>query len=120
LKTLELVFILKYGDGGVDLSPIADLLKSQVFNLGKFLKVDDTIINAKPSDGLYADSRSDEDQIGATYDELEWAMKPRESNSKISNRQKEVLKIYRSFNTKNKHKMEPIPICIIPTDLLTD
>ena len=112
-------FYTKYGDGGVDLSPIADLLKSQVFNLGKFLKVDNTIINAKPSDGLYADSRSDEDQIGATYDELEWAMKTEESNSKISDREKEVLKIYKSFNTKNKHKMEPIPICIIPEDLLT-
>ncbi|MDC0622768.1 NAD(+) synthase [Flavobacteriaceae bacterium] len=112
-------FYTKYGDGGVDLSPIADLLKSQVFNLGKFLNVDKTIINAKPSDGLYADSRSDEDQIGATYDELEWAMKTEESNSKISDREKEVLKIYKSFNTKNKHKMEPIPICIIPEDLLT-
>ena len=113
-------FYTKYGDGGVDLSPIADLLKSQVFNLGKFLNVDKTIINAKPSDGLYADSRSDEDQIGATYDELEWAMNATESNSKISDRQKEVLKIYKRFNTKNKHKMEPIPICIIPEDLLTD
>ena len=113
-------FYTKYGDGGVDLSPIADLLKSQVFNLGKFLNVDNTIINAKPSDGLYADSRSDEDQIGATYDELEWAMDAKESNSKISSREKEVLKIYRSFNTKNKHKMEPIPICMIPKDLLTD
>jgi len=113
-------FYTKYGDGGVDLSPIADLLKSQVFKLGEFLKVDKTIINAKPSDGLYADSRSDEDQIGATYDELEWAMKTEESNSKESDREKEVLKIYRSFNKKNKHKMEPIPICIIPTDLLTD
>ena len=113
-------FYTKYGDGGVDLSPIADLLKSQVFNLGKFLNVDNTIINAKPSDGLYADSRSDEDQIGATYDELEWAMNVKESNSKISSREKEVLKIYRSFNTKNRHKMEPIPICMIPKDLLTD
>ena len=113
-------FYTKYGDGGVDLSPIADLLKSQVFNLGKFLNVDNLIINAKPSDGLYADSRSDEDQIGASYDELEWAMNPIKSNSKISDRQKEVLKIYRSFNTKNKHKMEPIPICMIPKDLLTD
>jgi NAD+ synthase len=69
---------------------------------------------------LYADSRSDEDQIGASYDELEWAMNTTESNSKISDRQKEVLKIYRSFNTKNKHKMEAIPICMIPKDLLTD
>ena len=113
-------FYTKYGDGGVDLSPIADLLKSQVFNLGKFLNVDNTIINAKPSDGLYADSRSDEDQIGASYDELEWAMNIKESNSKISSREKEVLKIYRSFNTKNRHKMEPIPICMIPKDLITD
>ena len=68
-------FYTKYGDGGVDLSPIADLLKSEVFKLGKYLQVSDSIIQAKPSDGLYADSRSDEEQIGATYDELEWAMR---------------------------------------------
>jgi len=111
-------FYTKYGDGGVDVSPIADLLKSEVFKLGHFLQVDESIINAKPSDGLYADSRSDEDQIGATYDELEWAMRVEDSNSKNSIREREVLEIYNSFNSSNKHKMDPIPICKIPNDLL--
>ena len=113
-------FYTKYGDGGVDLSPIADLLKSQVFNLGKFLNVDNLIINAKPSDGLYADSRSDEDQIGASYDELEWAMiKQKEGvhSDVFSGRKKEVYEIYLKLNTANKHKMDPIPVCLIPEKL---
>ena len=115
-------FYTKYGDGGVDLSPIADLLKSEVFKLGKYLQVSDSIIQAKPSDGLYADSRSDEEQIGATYDELEWAMRVEDSNDKpmltYNSREEKVLDIYRSFNSKNKHKMESIPICKIPNGLL--
>ena len=115
-------FYTKYGDGGVDLSPIADLLKSEVFKLGKYLQVSDSIIQAKPSDGLYADSRSDEEQIGATYDELEWAMRVEDSNDKpmltYNSREEKVLDIYKSFNSKNKHKMESIPICKIPNDLL--
>ena len=82
----------------------------------------DSIIQAKPSDGLYADSRSDEEQIGATYDELEWAMRVEDSNDKpmltYNSREEKVLDIYRSFNSKNKHKMESIPICKIPNDLL--
>ena len=68
-------FYTKYGDGGVDLSPIADLLKSEVYDLGKALKIPESILTAAPSDGLFGDSRSDEDQIGASYPELEWAMK---------------------------------------------
>ena len=115
-------FYTKYGDGGVDLSPIADLLKSEVFKLGKYLQVPDSIIQAKPSDGLYADSRSDEEQIGATYDELEWAMRVEDSTDKpmltYNSREEKVLDIYRSFNSKNKHKMESIPICKIPNGLL--
>ena len=114
-------FYTKYGDGGVDLSPIADLLKSEVFKLGKYLQVSESIIQAKPSDGLYADSRSDEEQIGATYDELEWAMRVEDSNESIpinNSREEKVLDIYRSFNSKNKHKMESIPICKIPNGLL--
>ena len=67
-------FYTKYGDGGVDLSPIADLLKSEVYELGKYLDVPKSIIEAAPSDGLFGDARSDEQQIGATYPELEWAM----------------------------------------------
>ena len=68
------VFYTKYGDGGVDLSPIADLLKSEVYELATYLNVNDSIQNAAPTDGLFGDSRTDEDQIGASYDELEWAM----------------------------------------------
>ena len=65
-------FYTKYGDGGVDLSPIADLLKSEVFQLAKYLNVPDSIQNAQPTDGLFGDSRTDEDQLGASYDELEF------------------------------------------------
>ena len=115
-------FYTKYGDGGVDLSPIADLLKSEVVELGIYLEISELIIKAKPSDGLYADSRSDEDQLGATYDELEWAMRVEDHNTKTENefrkKKKKVLEIYRSLNSKNKHKMVPIPICKIPEDLL--
>jgi NAD+ synthase len=68
-------FYTKYGDGGVDISPIADLMKSEVYELGKYLGVTENILNARPTDGLWTDGRTDEDQIGATYDELEWAMR---------------------------------------------
>lgn len=64
-------FYTKYGDGGVDLSPIADLLKTDVYKLGEFLEVPESIMKAAPSDGLFGDARSDEDQIGASYPELE-------------------------------------------------
>jgi NAD+ synthase len=115
-------FYTKYGDGGVDLSPIANLLKSEVVELGKYLEVSELIIRAKPSDGLYEDSRSDEDQLGATYNELEWAMRFEDNNTITENefksREKKVLEIYRSLNSKNKHKMTPIPICKIPNSLL--
>ena len=104
-------FYTKYGDGGVDISPIADLLKSEVRELAKKLNVIEDILVAKPSDGLWEDARSDEDQIGASYEELEWAMSFENSGiNKLNERQKEVLKIYKSFNSKNKHKMVPIPI----------
>lgn len=114
-------FYTKYGDGGVDLSPIADLLKSQVYELGKYLQVPDSIMNAAPSDGLFGDTRSDEDQIGASYPELEWAMKMNDEGKTIndfSGREQEVFKIYKRFNSSNKHKMIPIPICEIPNDLI--
>jgi len=114
-------FYTKYGDGGVDLSPIADLLKSEVYKLGAFLEVPESIMNAAPSDGLFGDTRSDEDQIGASYPELEWAMKMDESGkteADFSNRELEVFKIYKRFNSSNKHKMTPIPICEIPSNLL--
>ena len=113
-------FYTKYGDGGVDLSPIADLLKSEVYQLANLLDVPVSIINAAPSDGLFGDARSDEDQIGASYPELEWAMQKVEENKKESDfigREKEVFKIYKRFNSSNKHKMNPIPICLIPNNL---
>jgi NAD+ synthase len=110
-------FYTKYGDGGVDLSPIADLVKSEVYTIGKFLNVPNSIMEAAPSDGLFGDARSDEDQIGASYPELEWAMKMADSGKSATDfegRQKEVFEIYKRFNTVNKHKMIPIPICEIP------
>jgi len=106
-------FYTKYGDGGVDISPIADLLKSEVRELAKKVSVIPEIIEAKPSDGLWDDDRSDEDQIGASYNELEWAMSYLDSDAKeddLSDRKKEVLKIYLEFNKKNRHKMNPIPV----------
>ncbi|TXI84963.1 MAG: NAD(+) synthase [Crocinitomicaceae bacterium] len=107
-------FFTKYGDGGVDLSPIADLTKTEVFELAKHLQVVDSIQVAKPTDGLWEDGRSDEDQIGATYPELEWAMDFQGDESQLSARESEVLAIYRRLNRINKHKMEPIPVCLIP------
>ena len=101
-------FYTKYGDGGVDISPIADLTKTQVRELGRELGINQEIIDALPTDGLWEDGRTDEDQIGATYEELEWAM---EYNSgDITERQKEVLEIYTKFHNQTKHKMNPIPI----------
>lgn len=113
-------FFTKYGDGGVDLSPIADLLKSQVYEIAEFLGVNEEIIKAAPTDGLWGDDRTDEDQIGATYPELEWAMKMK-ANGKTTNdftgREKEVFRIFNSYNTANRHKMIPIPVCEIPPTL---
>lgn len=112
-------FFTKYGDGGVDLSPIADLTKTEVYALAAELGVVESIQKARPTDGLYADDRTDEDQIGASYPELEWAMEYVESknNAPLNDRQKVVMEIYLSRNRTNKHKMDPIPVCIIPKDL---
>lgn len=110
-------FYTKYGDGGVDLSPIADLYKTEVFKLAKYLGVVQSILDAKPTDGLWEDGRSDEDQIGASYPELEWAMEFNGEESKLDPRQKEVLEIYRKLNRANLHKMLPIPVCEIPENL---
>lgn len=113
-------FYTKYGDGGVDLSPIADLMKSEVYAIGELLKVPEPIMKAAPSDGLFGDARSDEDQIGASYPELEWAMQQQDngkSESDFEGRQQDVFKIYMSYNRRNQHKMIPIPICEIPKDL---
>ena len=109
-------FYTKYGDGGVDLSPIADLLKSEVYTLGHYLNIPNSILVAAPTDGLFGDDRSDEDQLGASYDELEWAMLQDATGKLISDfqgREKEVFSIYKHLNSANLHKMNPIPICII-------
>ena len=112
-------FYTKYGDGGVDISPIADLLKSEVFKIADHLGIVSSIQKAKPTDGLWDDDRSDEDQLGATYDELEWAMNYLEVNSQdsLSERQKKVLEIYSGHHQTNHHKMNPIPVCEIPKSL---
>ena len=106
-------FFTKYGDGGVDISPIADLYKSEVYQLAEFLGIIQEIQDAAPTDGLWSDGRTDEDQIGATYDELEWAMNEIENPSaekELNERLAEVMKIYLKLNLMNSHKMHPIPI----------
>jgi NAD+ synthase len=113
-------FFTKYGDGGVDLSPIADLNKTEVYELGKSMGIIEEIMAAKPTDGLWGDDRSDEQQIGASYHELEWAMENEHvmpSDENLTDRHREVLGIYRKLHTANKHKMEPIPVCEIPDSL---
>jgi len=113
-------FYTKYGDGGVDLSPLADLLKTEVYALARELEIIEPIQKAPPTDGLWQDNRTDENQIGATYAELEWAMKVDESypaEVNLNERQKKVLQIYRKFNVANRHKMLPIPVCLVPDDL---
>jgi NAD+ synthase len=114
-------FFTKYGDGGVDVSPIADLMKSEVYALAKELGIIESIQTAKPTDGLFADGRSDEDQIGASYDELEWTMNFIENKAtdySLPERQQQVLKIYTAMNAANQHKMNPIPVCTIPKQLM--
>lgn len=113
-------FYTKYGDGGVDLSPIADLMKTEVYAVAKALDVSEAILNAAPSDGLFGDDRSDEDQIGASYPELEWAMRMKESGKSANDfegREREVFGIFSRLNKINQHKMLPIPICEIPENL---
>lgn len=109
-------FYTKYGDGGVDLSPIADLFKTEVYAIAKYLGVPDSIQKAAPTDGLWKDERTDEGQIGATYPELEWAMQFSGNTENLTERQKEVLEIYNAFHNANKHKMVPIPVCKIPAE----
>lgn len=113
-------FFTKYGDGGVDISPIADLLKSEVRLLASHVGVPESILIAKPTDGLFGDDRSDEDQLGASYDELEFAMNALEqgkTEDDFTGRKHEVFKIYKKLNTINQHKMHPIPVCKIPNEL---
>lgn len=110
-------FYTKYGDGGVDLSPIADLMKSDVYALGEYLNIPVSILRAAPTDGLFGDDRTDEDQLGASYDELEWAMLANEMgklSTDFSGREQVVFDIYKQLNSTNQHKMNPIPVCKIP------
>jgi NAD+ synthase len=112
-------FYTKYGDGGVDLSPIADLMKSEVYALADFLKIPRAILLALPTDGLFGDERTDEDQLGASYDELEWAMIEDEKGKNpedFTEREKIVFQIYKRLNTVNQHKMNEIPVCLIPKE----
>ena len=95
-------FYTKYGDGGVDISPIADCTKSQVWELGRHLSISDDIINTPPTDGLWNDGRNDVEQLGMTYEDLEKAMK----DNKDPNHKK-----YLEIREKNLHKMKPIPVC---------
>ena len=105
-------FFTKYGDGGMDISPIADLYKSEVFAIGKELGIIEEILDAAPTDGLWDDGRTDEEQMGASYDELEWAMKELEnpSDSEMSDREREVMRLYVGLHESNSHKMVPIPV----------
>ena len=98
-------FYTKYGDGGVDISPIADCNKSEVWEIGKSINILQEIIDAAPTDGLWDDGRTDEGQLGLKYEELEEAM----NNPKSINREK-----YEKIRNMNLHKMEPIPVCKIP------
>jgi len=93
-------FYTKYGDGGVDIAPIADLYKSEVWELGEYLGVDQRIVDAQPTDGLWDDSRTDEAQLGASYVDLEEAMETGTGPG---------VDVLNRFNKLNKHKMEPIP-----------
>tara|TARA_B100000579_G_scaffold251388_1_gene206828 strand:- start:1572 stop:2360 length:789 start_codon:yes stop_codon:yes gene_type:complete len=93
-------FFTKYGDGAVDIAPIADLYKTEVWELGEYLEVDQAICDAPPTDGLWKDKRTDEDQLGATYEQLEEAMEKGTGHG---------VETLEHFNIKNKHKMEPIP-----------
>ena len=93
-------FFTKYGDGGVDIAPIADLYKTEVWELGEYLEVDQRIVDAAPTDGLWKDKRTDEEQLGATYAELEEAMEHGTGPA---------VDILKKFNEKNSHKMNPIP-----------
>lgn len=116
-------FYTKYGDGGIDIAPIADLYKTEVWRLGEHLGVDERIISAPPTDGLWDDGRTDNDQLGVGYDMLEWVMESgimtwnrdpideltQWKGKELTEEHKEAIHQYVKFNTQNQHKMQPIP-----------
>ncbi len=112
-------FFAKYGDGGMDLSPLQNVSKSEVWALGRKLGIDRRILEAPPTDGLWPDGRTDEEQIGASYPELEWAMDLRENQmdpgrQRLSARQRKVLRIYDKRHMDTRHKVEQSPACPVP------
>lgn len=114
-------FFTKYGDGGVDISPIGDLTKTEVYHLAKFLNIVESIQQAIPTDGLWDTEKTDEQQIGATYPELEWAMtmhtEAAYTAKDFSGRKRGVFEIYERLNRAMQHKIRPIPVCEIPLGL---
>lgn len=122
-------FFTKFGDGGVDVSPIGELTKTEVYALAAEMRIIQEILDARPTDGLWTDGRTDEDQIGATYPELEWAMEYCDTEKEmalnlfvisdmkemldesLTDRQREVVKIYWKRHQANTHKMSMPPIC---------
>ena len=114
-------FFTKYGDGGVDISPIADLFKTQVYELAEQLDIIPAIRQAVPTDGLWDQERTDEQQMGASYPELEWAMVQHASGAErtqFQGREQEVFDIFVRLNRAAQHKIQPIPVCTIPKELL--
>ena len=111
-------FYTKYGDGGVDVSPIADLYKTEVYELARALNLVESIQNAIPTDGLWDVERTDEQQIGATYPELEKIQKEKKKKTEedYSGRDLEVFKIFKRMNRAAQHKINPIPVCDIPEE----
>jgi NAD+ synthase len=104
-------FYTKYGDGGIDIAPIADLYKTEVWMLGEHLGVDERIVSAPPTDGLWDDGRTDEDQIGTSYAMLEWVMEKglQEDPMFLNEEQTNAINVYQKFHIQNKHKMVEIP-----------
>jgi len=115
-------FFTKYGDGGVDISPIGDCMKTDVWAMGRELGIIEAIITAAPTDGLWTDGRTDEDQIGMTYPELETMMHldtlmdDQIDRMSMDRKQRAKLKRYQELRAQNMHKMIPIPVCKMPVD----
>ena len=110
-------FYTKYGDGGVDISPIADCTKTQVWEIALKMSIIQDIIEAQPTDGLWDDDRTDEDQLGISYNELEWAMTYMGNYWEATEREQQIIDVYNRHRKINKHKMEEIPVYIMEDSL---